>query len=49
MDKRKPAVFAGFDHADPAAREPGVDAEDDHEDYSSSSWAITSSDAVQLE
>ena len=49
MNKRKPAVLAGFDHADPAACKPGVDAKDNHEDYSSSSWAITSSEAVQLE
>ena len=49
VDKLKPAVSAGFDHADPATCEPGVDAKDNHEDYSSSSWAITSSEAVQLE
>ncbi len=49
MNKRKPAVRAGFDHADPATCQPGVDAKNNHEDYSSSSWAITSSEAVQLE
>ena len=48
-DTVKPAVLAGFDHADPATCEPGVDAKDNHDDFSSSSWAITSSEAVQLE
>ena len=30
VDKRKPAVCAGFDHADPAASQPGVDAKNNH-------------------
>ena len=30
-------------------KKAAIDAKDNHEDYSSSSWAITSSEAVQLE
>ena len=49
VDKGKPAGTAGLHDADPAAGEARVDAKNDHEDQSScASWAITSSEAVQL-